>query len=133
MTIENLLDYLAVRVDSMKAQHTPFTLNIVIPDEKETYFVEMSNGNLNNILVDKEMKADATLLINRADVSQILLEKTTLKTLLENGSAGIKGDKTVLQKLTGSLTNADAKFEIVPRPKKGEEVDAELYETAHKH
>ena len=133
MTIENLLDYLAVKVDSMKAQHTPFTLNVVLPDDKETYFVEMSNGNLNNILVDKEMKADATLLINRADVSQILLEKTTLKALLENGSAGIKGDKSVLQKLTGSLTNADAKFEIVPRPEKGEEVDAELYETAQKH
>lgn len=133
MTIENLLDYLAVRVDSMKAQHTPFTLNVVIPDEKETYFVEMSNGNLNNILVDKEVKADATLLINRSDVSKILLQQVTLATLLENGSAGIKGDKSVLQKLTDSLTNADAKFEIVPRPVKGEEVDAELYETAHKH
>lgn len=133
MTIENLLDYLAVKVDSIKAQHTPFTLNVVLPDDKETYFVEMSNGNLNNILVDKEMKADATLLINRADVSQILLEKTTLKALLESGNAGIKGDKSVLQKLTSSLTNADAKFEIVPRPEKGEEVDAELYETAHKH
>ena len=133
MTIENLLDYLAVRVDSMKAQHTPFTLNVVIPDEKETYFVEMSNGNLNNILVDKEVKADATLLINRSDVSKILLQQMTLATLLENGSAGIKGDKSVLQKLTDSLTNADAKFEIVPRPVKGEEVDAELYETAHKH
>lgn len=133
MTIENLLDYLAVKVDSMKAQHTPFTLNVVLPDDKETYFVEMSNGNLNNILVEKEMKADATLFINRADVSQILLEKTTLKALLESGSAGIKGDKSVLQKLTGSLTNADAKFEIVPRPEKGEEVDAELYETEHKH
>lgn len=133
MTIENLLDYLAVKVDSMKAQHTPFTLNVVIPDEKETYFVEMSNGNLNNILVEKEVKADATLFINRADVSQILLEKVTLKTLLDNGSAGIKGDKSVLQKLTGSLTHADESFEIVPRPEKGEEVDAELYETAQKH
>jgi alkyl sulfatase BDS1-like metallo-beta-lactamase superfamily hydrolase len=133
MTIENLLDYLAVRVDSMKAQYTPFTLNVVIPDEKETYFLEMSNGNLNNILVDKEVKADATLLINRSDVSKILLQQVTLATLLENGSAGIKGDKSVLQKLTDSLTNADAKFEIVPRPVKGEEVDAELYETAHKH
>lgn len=133
MTIENLLDYLAVKVDSMKAQHTPFTLNVVIPDEKETYFVEMSNGNLNNILVEKEVKADATLFINRADVSQILLEKVTLKTLLDNGNAGIKGDKSVLQKLTGSLTHADESFEIVPRPEKGEEVDAELYETAQKH
>nr|VVV06523.1 Putative alkyl/aryl-sulfatase YjcS [Aliivibrio wodanis] len=133
MTIENLLDYLAVQVDSIKAQHTPFTLNVVLPDNKETYFVEMSNGNLNNILVDKAMESDATLFINNADISQILLKKTTLRELLESGKAGIKGDKSVLQKLTGSLTHADESFEIVPRPEKGEEIDAKLYETAHKH
>ena len=34
MTIENLLDFMAVRVDSVKAQHTPFTLNVVLPDTK---------------------------------------------------------------------------------------------------
>ncbi|MDD9178110.1 MULTISPECIES: alkyl/aryl-sulfatase [Aliivibrio] len=133
MTVENLLDYLAVQVDSVKAQHTPFTLNVILPDNKETYFVEMSNGNLNNILVDKAMKADATLFINHVDISQILLGKTTLVELIENGKAGIKGDKSVLQKLTSSLTHADESFEIVPRPEKGEEVDAELYENTHKH
>ncbi|MUK94087.1 MBL fold metallo-hydrolase [Aliivibrio fischeri] len=133
MTIENLLDYLAVRVDSLKAQHTPFTLNLVIPDSKETYFVEMSNGNLNNILTDKKMKADASLIINQGDISSILLQKATLKSLLENGQAIIEGDKSVLKKLTDSLTNADEKFEIVPRPKKGKEIDAKLYETTHKH
>lgn len=106
---------------------------MVLPDNKETYFVEMSNGNLNNILVDKAMESDATLFINNADISQILLKKTTLSELLESGKAGIKGDKSVLQKLTGSLTHADESFEIVPRPEKGEEIDAKLYETAHKH
>ncbi|QUM77394.1 MBL fold metallo-hydrolase [Moritella sp. 24] len=133
MTIENLFDYMAVRVDSLKAQNTPFTLNVVLPDTKQTFFVEMSNGNLSNIKIQDAINADATLYVNRSDVTKIILEQTTLETLFESKSAGLTGDKTVLNKLMGALVNFDEKFEIVPRPVKGEEVDAELYEahTAH--
>jgi alkyl sulfatase BDS1-like metallo-beta-lactamase superfamily hydrolase len=138
MTVENLFDYMAVRVDSLKAQNTPFTLNVVLPDSKETFFVEMSNGNMSNIKVDKALEADATLYVNRTDVTKLVLKQTTLKALFESKEAGIKGDKTVLNKLMASLVEFDEKFEIVPRPAKGEEVDAQLYEktgdhTNHKH
>jgi len=133
MTIENLFDYMAVRVDSLKAQNTPFTLNVVLPDTKQTFFVEMSNGNLSNIKIQDAINADATLYVNRSDVTKIILEQTTLETLFESKSAGLTGDKTVLNKLMGALVNFDEKFEIVPRPAKGEEVDAELYETHTTH
>lgn len=128
MTIENLLDYMAVQVDSLKAQNTPFTLNVVLPDSKETFFVEMSNGNLSNIKVDKALEADATLYVNRTDVTKLVLKQTTLKALFESKAAGLKGEKEVLNKLFSSLVKFDEKFEIVPRPAKGEEVDAQLYE-----
>ncbi|MEW6998534.1 alkyl/aryl-sulfatase [Colwelliaceae bacterium BS250] len=133
MTVANLLDYMAVRVDALKAQNTPFTLNVVLPDAKETYFVEMSNGNMSNIKVDKALKADATLLVNRTDVTKLVLKQTTLKALFESKVAGLQGDKTVMNKLMGSLVEFDPKFEIVPRPAKGEEVDAQLYETHKAH
>ena len=109
------MDYLAVKVDSLKAQNTPFTMNIQLPDVKEFYYVEMSNGNLNNIQVSELQDADTTLIINKADVSDIVLKKTTLN------------------KLLSSLTEADTSFEIVPRPNKGEEVDAELYKDSAEH
>ncbi|MCK5819908.1 MAG: MBL fold metallo-hydrolase [Psychromonas sp.] len=128
MTVENLLDYMAVKVDALKAQNTPFTLNVVLEDTHKTFFVEMSNGNLNNIVVDKAIKgADATLTIKRTDVSNIILQKTTLKSLLSNEKASLKGDKEVINKLTSSLVTFDPKFEIVPLPKKGGEVNANLY------
>ena len=133
MTIESLLDYLAVKVYSLKAQNTPFTMNIQLPDVKEFYYVEMSNGNLNNIQVSELQDANTTLIINRADVSDIVLKKTTLDKLLEDGQAGVKGDKSSLNKLLSSLTEADTSFEIVPRPNKGEEVDAELYKDSAEH
>ncbi len=127
MTIGNLLDYMAVRVDSVRAQHQPFTLNVVVPDISETYFVEMSNGNLSNGLVKEAGNADATLFINKADVTDILLKKTTLGELLQSKQAGIKGDASVMEKLKQSAVVFNPAFEIVPRPAQGQEVDAQLY------
>ncbi|UGA55668.1 alkyl/aryl-sulfatase [Vibrio sp. VB16] len=131
MTIENLLDFLAVKVDSLKAQQTPFTMNIHLPDVNELFYVEMSNGNLNNIKVSEMMEADTTLIINKSDVSKIILKQATLTELIDQNSAEVLGDASSLEKLVNSLTESDTKFEIVPRPEKGQEVDAKLYDTHH--
>lgn len=128
MSITNLLDYFAVKVDSTKAQHTPFTLNVIVPDLNEIHFVEMSNGNLNNGLVDKTKKADATIRVNKADLTQILLGQTDLTQLIKANKVSIKGDAKVLDKLKASLVEFDSQFEIVPRPTKGQEVDTKFYQ-----
>ena len=87
----------------------------------------------NNIQISELQDANTTLIINKSDVSDIVLKKTTLYKLLEDGQAGVKGDKSSLNKLLSSLTEADTWFEIVPRPSKGEEVDAELYQDSSVH
>lgn len=106
-------------------------MNVVVPDTGEIYFVEMSNGNLSNGKVDSEKEADATLYLNKADITQMLLGNTDLTALLRLKQAGIKGITEVLTKLQDSLVDFDTSFEIVPRPAKGKEVDANLYQ--HKH
>ncbi|OIQ24872.1 alkyl sulfatase dimerization domain-containing protein [uncultured Vibrio sp.] len=128
MTVTNLLDYLAVQVVATKADETPFTLNINVPDIQEKHFVEMSHGNLNNVMVTELTdEADATLHVNKADLTKILLGETTMAALLTSGKAGISGDAGVLEKLKLSMVRFDDKFEIVPRPGKGNEVDANIY------
>lgn len=127
MTITNLLDFMAVKVDSTIAQRMPFTMNVVIPDIDEVHFVEMSNGNLNNGVVDKARDADATLVINKSDVTQILLGKTTLAELFESRQARLEGDVSVMDKLKQASVEFNPSFEIVPRPAKGQTVDAHLY------
>ena len=99
----------------------------MLPDTKEVFFVEMSNGNLSNIKVDKTLVADATLYINRSDVTKTILKQTTLKALFVSKRAGLEGDQAVLNKLLSALVEFDETFEIVPRPEKGQEVDAQLY------
>jgi len=119
-----LLDYIAVQVDSLKAQDVPFTMNIVI--EKDVYYVEMSNGNLNNIEVDKAKEsADATITLDRAGFNQILLGQARLTALIESNQATIEGDNTVLEKLVSTLVKFDPGFEIVPFSE--QTVDANFY------
>ena len=120
-----LLDYIAVQVDSLKAQHVPFSMNIVVDDS--VYFVEMSNGNLSNMKIEKPKKAaDATIILDAAGFTEILLGQTRLSTLIESKQASLKGDDTVLSKLVGTLVKFDSKFEIVPFSDKT--VDAHFYE-----
>lgn len=119
-----MLDYIAIQVDSIKAQHVPFSMNIII--EKDIYFVEMSNGNLSNIQVEKaHPSADATITLDQASFTNILLGQTDLVKLIESKEATLEGDNTVLQKLASTLVKLDAGFEVVPFSDKS--IDADFY------
>jgi linear primary-alkylsulfatase len=119
-----LLDYIAVQVDSLKAQYVPFSMNVVIEDD--IFYVEMSNGNLSNIEVGKvNESADATITLDSGGFTKILLGQARLTALIESKQATLEGDNTVLEKLISTLVKFDAGFEIVPFSEKT--VDAELY------
>lgn len=119
-----LLDYIAVQVDALKAEKTPFTMNIVV--DGDAYFVEMSNGNLNNIEVEKPRSgADATITLSDDGFTKILLGQARLADLIESKEATLEGDDTVLTKLVSTLVKFDEKFEIVPFSNKT--VDSNLY------
>lgn len=53
--------------------------------------------------------------------------QTTLPELFDSKQAGMKGDASVLDNLKKASVEFDARFEIVPRPAKGQEVDAHFY------
>jgi alkyl sulfatase BDS1-like metallo-beta-lactamase superfamily hydrolase len=125
MDVSMLLDYIAVQVDSIKAQHTPFTMNIVMKDTNEIYFVEMSNGNLSNIKVEKQRKADATITLDEDGFNKILLGKARLVNLIEAKQATLVGDDEALNKLISSLVQFNPGFEIVPFSDVS--VDGDLY------
>ncbi len=136
MGIDNLLDYMAVKVDSTIAQHTPFTINVNVKDTNEYFVTEMANGNFSNYEWNKFAEkfdagskpvADATLHINKSDVSKVLIGTTTFEALLKSGAAKIEGDISVFEKLKAAQVEFDESFEIVPQPRKGQEVDAEIY------
>jgi alkyl sulfatase BDS1-like metallo-beta-lactamase superfamily hydrolase len=119
MDMPTLFDFLAVKIDSIAADKLgDISLNVVTKADKteveSTIFVELSHGNLNNIVVNKLQKADATLTIAKADVVSILLGQTTLTQLIEQGDASMTGDKQAFGKIASTLVQFNDKFEIVP-------------------
>ena len=117
MDMPTLFDFLAVKIDSLKAaKHGLIKMNVITPDTKDILYIELSNGNLSNAVVDKEQAADANLIVNKADVNRILLGQVTLKELLANGDAKLTGDKSAFGKIAESMVEFNPAFEIVPTP-----------------
>jgi len=68
MTTEMYLDLMGIKVNSAKANGMNFKINIVVPDKKEKFAVEMRNATLTNMKGFLNPKADLTLTMNHSDI-----------------------------------------------------------------
>ena len=114
MSTELFLEYLGIRVDSSKAAGMQFTINIVTPDNNEKLVVEMSNATLTVLKGFQAPKADLTITINRADLIEVMIRKTTLVQQIIEGKAKLEGDPTILARLQSTLIDFEPNFEIFP-------------------
>ena len=130
MTTELFLDFLAIRMDSRKAEGMEFTMNIVTPDNGEKFIVELSNATLTNIEGFTAKDADLTLTINRSDLEQVMMGKKTLEAQVVAGKAKLEGNPKVLAQLGSTMVDFEVLFEILPgtkgEPKKTDLNDFEV-------
>ncbi|MCJ2376266.1 MBL fold metallo-hydrolase [Vibrio sp. ZSDZ34] len=114
------LDFIAVRLNAEKAEKAGlnFSFGLYHPDVEERFYGEVSNANMSNIEVDSLPKTDVELIVNKSDLTNIALGKTTLAKLLESGQAGLKGNGEHIKGLAASLDSFDGMFEILPMPNK---------------
>lgn len=108
------LDFLGVRLDSEKARDREFTINLVTPDNDETFVVELSNGTLTNIKGFRADDADLTLTIARTDLEQVMMGTASMDDQIAAGKAVLEGDPNVLGELKSMLVQFDLGFEILP-------------------
>jgi alkyl sulfatase BDS1-like metallo-beta-lactamase superfamily hydrolase len=108
-TVEMMLDYMGILIDSNAAEDIDITFNLVITDSKERYFVHLFHGVLLYYADQTRELADATLtcpkiglltLINRNEAQQKLMIK-------------VDGDGDILMKLTQAMVTLDKTFNIV--------------------
>ena len=114
MATELWLDFLGVRLDSKKAAGKAFTINLVTPDNDETFILELSNGTLTNIKGFQEDDADLTITIDRADLEKTMMGKVSFDEQIESGKASLDGDRAPYETLKTLLTQFDIGFEIMP-------------------
>lgn len=117
MSTELFLNFLAIRMDSRKAEGMRFTINLVTPDNGERFLVELENATLTNIKGFQASKPDLTLTINRSDLEQTMMGAKTLDAQLADGTAKVQGDVTVLKQLASTMVDFDPRFEIMPGTK----------------
>jgi alkyl sulfatase BDS1-like metallo-beta-lactamase superfamily hydrolase len=73
MSTELFLNFLGIRMDSVKAEGMRFTVNLITPDNGEKFLIEMENATLTNIQGFLADKPDLTLTINRRDLEQTMM------------------------------------------------------------
>jgi alkyl sulfatase BDS1-like metallo-beta-lactamase superfamily hydrolase len=114
MSTELLLDFIAIRVDSQKAEGMKFTINLVTPDNDEQFAVEMSNSTLTNIKGFQANNPDLTITVNRSDLELVMAGLTTLPALIDEGKVTLAGDPKPLGQLRSLLVEFTPDFEIMP-------------------
>jgi len=130
MSTELFLNFLAIRMDSRKAEGMSFTINLITPDNGEKFIIEMENATLTNIEGYLAEKPDLAITIDRADLEQVMMGSATFESQIKNGTAKVDGDVTILAKLASTMIEFDPRFEIMPGTK-GKSVavtDADPYE-----
>ena len=114
MTTELWLDFMAIRLDSKKAEGVEFVINLVTPDNGEEYVVELSNATLTNIKGFQDEDADLTVTIDRADLVQTMMGAVIFDDQIKAGKAKLVGDRKPYDQLKTMLVQFDLGFEILP-------------------
>jgi alkyl sulfatase BDS1-like metallo-beta-lactamase superfamily hydrolase len=117
MSTELFLNFLAIRMDSRKAEGMKFTINLITPDNGEKFIIELENATLTNIAGFQANKPDLTLTINRSDLEQTMMGAKTLEAQIADGTATIDGDASILEQLASTMVDFDPRFQIMPGTK----------------
>lgn len=113
LTIAQVFDSLAVRVDGPRAWDTHLVISWVVTDDNTTWVLELRNGTLHHRVVDAPAPGSTTLTMARPTVIGLVTGIVDLNTAVASGDITIDGDPGALGQLVGLLALVDPAFPIV--------------------
>lgn len=116
LTIEQLFDAIALRVDGPKAWDLHVVTDWNITDENRLHRVELRNGLLvhyDHVPRDGDRPADATFSLSRPTLIGVLLRGQDFAAATASGDVVVEGDAAKLLSLVGVLDAPDPNFAIV--------------------
>ncbi|MYR07739.1 MBL fold metallo-hydrolase [Gordonia sp. SID5947] len=113
MTVDMLLDYLAVRLNGPKAGGRHFTLRLDISDAAESRMLELTRGVLNGTPTEPGADADATAQLTKATLTGLALGAVQLADAVAAGKVELGGDESVVYDLFALLDTFTRSFNIV--------------------
>ncbi|MEN0108633.1 MAG: alkyl sulfatase dimerization domain-containing protein [Pseudomonas sp.] len=113
LTPDLFFDYLAVRIDAMKAADEDLLINWHFNDLNQDYALTLRNGVLTHRNGARHAKADVDLRMDKALLDRIALKETGFLKEAMLGGIDIESGKLQLLKLLGGLEEAKPSFNLV--------------------
>ena len=116
LSVDQLFDAVALRVDGPAAWDAHIVLDWHITDAHRRHRSELRNGLLVHFDVDQASADDpvaATFTLTKQTLLTLLLELVDLGTAVEAGDVGVDGDPSAFGELAGYLDDPDPDFAIV--------------------
>ena len=108
MSLSELLDYIAARLNSQKADGENFKIDLVINDTENKALIQVNNSVLNYWLGESSTDADVTVYMPRKTLEQLALDPSV-------PPAGVitTGDSSVFERFIGMLDVFNPSFNII--------------------
>ena len=112
MSLDQIFDFLAIRLDGPRAAGKDITLNFKFTDTKQNYTLKLKNGVLNHFekLSDKP---DATYTLTRTDLDNVLLGQARVEDLVKEGKVKVEGTPGKVTELLALLDTFDFWFDVI--------------------
>jgi alkyl sulfatase BDS1-like metallo-beta-lactamase superfamily hydrolase len=118
LSVEQILDGMKVRLDGPAAWGKRLEIGWQVSDPEEARLITVGNGVLHHRPLPPGAQPEATLVIERAALNEMLSGAAELADLAAAGRLRIEGDGMKLIELMGLLEEPDPSFPIVT-PKRG--------------
>jgi alkyl sulfatase BDS1-like metallo-beta-lactamase superfamily hydrolase len=113
LTPAMFFDFMAVRLDSDKAQGHDMTLNWTFDDAGKAFALTLRNGVLTYREDTQHPKADVSVKMSKATLDRISLRQLDFPTAIRQGDIRLDGDRAKLGELFGMLATFRSQFNIV--------------------
>jgi alkyl sulfatase BDS1-like metallo-beta-lactamase superfamily hydrolase len=113
LSVAQLLDAMAIRLDGPRAWDADLRIDWVIADPDEEHALSVRNGVLHHRPGRHSPPADAALLVDRKALDQLLLKTADVAELAESGRLRFEGDGVKIGELLSLLDEPDPGFAIV--------------------
>ena len=106
MTVDMLLDYISILTDANAAQNDDVTLNLIVTDVNEKFYVTRKNGILLSYSGENRPDAQATVTCKRLQLLALMQGQ-------QAGQVQVSGDATVLKRLLAYASKFEKTFNVI--------------------
>lgn len=106
MTVDMLLDYISILTDANAAQNNDVTLNLIVTDVNEKFYVTRKNGILLSYSGENRPDAQATVTCKRLQLLALMQGQ-------QAGQVQVSGDATALKRLLAYASKFEKTFNVI--------------------